>query len=107
MRRQILEDHARMRELRDEGRILHERRRQDDPDVVGHGEQMTDEPGAQHVAGGSPVRDRDDHCVGRRGRDHQENENWYGSDTRPSSSSARLSTPLPRPLTAKRGPAVT
>src|SRR5204863_10067978 len=33
--------------------------------------------------------------------------NSYGSDTRPSCSSASMTTPLPWPMTANRGPAVT
>src|SRR4029077_18885784 len=63
-------------------------------------EQAVNETAAQDVAGGDAAWDGDENV-------HTTCSNSYGSETRPSSSSASISTPLPWPVTANRGPAVT
>jgi hypothetical protein len=67
MRRQILEPHAGVLELAHERRVLHERRDDDDVRRQSRIEQSIDQPGAQHVPCGSPVRNRDEHQWGHQG----------------------------------------
>src|SRR5204862_2884865 len=96
---------TRPREFLNESRIPHEWRDDHDVDIAIRVEETVDQPASQDVAGRYAARDRDEnvHAVFK----ELMCSNSYGSETRPSSSSASVSTPLPWPATANRGPAVT
>src|SRR5580765_5741962 len=103
MRREIFERDARPRELLYERGVFHERRDDHDLHVGVRLEQAVDESAAEDVARRHAARDGDEDVHAGTSRC----SNSYGSDTRPSCSSASMSTPLPWPTTANRGPAVT
>src|SRR5262252_6480129 len=103
MRRQVFERDARPLELLNESGVAHQGGHDHNIGMTIRFEQAVDQPATKDVAGRHAARDRDEyvHAVFNEAMC----SNSYGSDTRPSSSSASVSTPFPWPVTAKRGPA--